>query len=99
MFEVEGSVGIFAWGAVLGWVLMFFITRNQKNAKGIVTLLGFIGATTFLTWVLNNKLLDEYFLGVAVGFFSNIIVRVIGKIIPGIKDAIAEITVYKGLRL
>lgn len=99
MFEVEGSIGIFLIGIVLGWVLMYFITRNKQNAKGIVLLLGAIVGTTVLTWLVNNKLLDEYGLGVAVGFFGNIIVRIFGNISDEKwRKVIAEITIYKGLR-
>lgn len=99
MFEEDGSVGVFVLGIVLGWVLMYFIARNATNAKGIVLLLGAIVGSTVLTWLVNNKLLDEYGLGVGTGFFGNIIVRVIGKISGGkIEDAIVRITVYKGLR-
>ncbi len=96
MFKAEGSIGIFFWGIVLGWFFMFFIKRNGKDAKGIALILAAIGGTTFLTWLSNNVLLDEYGLGIAVGFFANIIVRIAGKTIGGkTGDGMVGATVYK----
>ncbi|MFZ3077394.1 MAG: hypothetical protein WA139_02975 [Candidatus Aenigmatarchaeota archaeon] len=99
MFEAEGSIGIFLWGAILGWVLIFFITRNKNDIKGAVLLIGAIGGTTVFTW-LNGGIFDEYFLGLFAGFVANIIVRVIGKKIGGkAGEAVAEVTVYRNLRI
>lgn len=98
MFTAEGSIGIFLLGIFLGWTSLFFFRRNSKDIKGAVLLIGMIAGITALGWMANNKLLDEYGSGVFIGFFGNIVIRLIGKIFGReIDGAIMESTVYKGL--
>lgn len=77
------QVGILLLGAVLGWLVIFAVRRYRVQWGAFASFMAVIFGVGLLMFLYKTDLLGFYGIGIFVGFFSNLVVRVIGVAIGG----------------
>jgi len=77
------QVGILLIGIVLGWMLIFAVRRYRVHWGAFAGSMAVLFGTGVLSFLLRNDLLAYYGIGMFVGFFANIVLRVVGTAVGG----------------
>src|SRR5438309_2051812 len=77
------QVGILLLGAVLGWLVIFAVRRYRVQWGAFASFMAVIFGVGLLMFLYKVDLLGYYGIGIFIGFFSNLIVRVIGVGVGG----------------
>ncbi len=77
------QIGILLMGIVLGWLLIFAVRRYRVQWGAFAGFMAVIFGVGLLAFLFKNDLLAYYGIGIFVGFFANIVVRVIGTTVGG----------------
>ncbi len=77
------QIGILLIGIVLGWMLIFAVRRYRVHWGAFAGFMAVLFGTGILSFLLRNDLLAYYGIGMFVGFFTNIVLRVVGTKVGG----------------
>lgn len=77
------QVGILLLGIVLGWLLIFAVRRYRVQWGAFAAFASVLFGVGLLAFLLRNDLLAYYGIGMFLGFFVNIALRVVGTVVGG----------------
>ncbi len=89
------QVGIVLMGIVLGWFLLFAVRRYRVHWGAFAAFFAIGFGVSLLSFLYARDLLAYYGIGIFVGFFGNMIVRVAGTARGGkLGEGLHEITSF-----
>lgn len=77
------QIGILLMGTVLGWFLIFAVRRYRVQWGAFAGFAAVIFGVTLLAFLFKTDLLGYYGIGMFLGFFANVVVRIAGTTIGG----------------
>lgn len=93
------QVAVLLLGVTLGWLVMFAVRRYRVQWGAFASFMSVILGISLVKFLYAQDLLPYYAIGIFVGFFANVFVRLVGKVVGGrVGDGLLEISVYKATR-
>lgn len=80
--DING-VGVLLMGIVLGWFLVFAVRRYRVQWGAFSLFMSIVFGLGLLGWLYVKDLLAWYGIGIFVGFFANLVIRVVGVTVGG----------------
>ncbi len=79
----------------LGWLVMFAVRRYRVQWGAFASFMSVILGISLVKFLYAQDLLPYYGIGIFVGFFANVFVRLVGKVVGGrVGDGLLEISSY-----
>lgn len=88
--------GLVLMGTVLGWFLMFAVRRYRVQWGAFATFMAVVFGVSMMSFLYARDLLAYYGIGVFLGFFANVTVRVAGTTAGGkLGEGLLEISAFE----
>lgn len=90
------QVGILLLGTVLGWFLIFAVRRYRVQWGAFAAFMSVLFGVGLLTFLFKTDLLAYYGIGMFLGFFVNIALRVVGTAVGGkLGEGLLDVTAFE----
>lgn len=90
------QVAVLLLGITLGWLLIFAVRRYRVQWGAFASFMSVILGISLIKFLYASDLLPYYAIGLFVGFFGNMAVRMAGTIVGGkVGEGLLEISAFR----